>query len=288
MVVHAGWRCGAVAMALVVQLDGAASQSSPAKWLPTARAKGIYGVDDRTDESAASVCAGEGCGGRPVPAAVKAVGGAATVALVSRTSLVYNATSNAWHPSGLTVASNLGVQLNLCDTDPVTNTTLRFSHQPVLSSCSGTVVTWNAATGEGLVATAGHCFDANPNLNGCQAPGHPANQLVAPPGSTCNMAGNGICEDTSLGGTSCLPGMDSTDCGPNSSSVVGTPMCDFLFVFDYTDQVANTAAGWSIPARNVYDCKEVVLCDVEDLTGAWLLNGTEAPAFTDYALVCWL
>ena len=55
---------------------GGAVREAPAE----RRRKGVYGTDDRTDESRAGSCVGESCVGT-IPAAVRAVAGA-TVALV--------------------------------------------------------------------------------------------------------------------------------------------------------------------------------------------------------------
>ena len=279
--------------------------------------KGVYGTDDRTDESSAATCVGEDCVGS-LSAAVRAVG-SATVALIPRSKLRYDADTNSWLP---TSASTLGSEHNMCATDSGTGQPTRFVDQPTPGSCSGTVVQWDAATGTGLVASAGHCFDADADVNGCQTAAagsgalHPFPERTAP----CRFSDDGECDDgLDLGGTGswCAVGTD-TDClatSPNRR--IGTDQCEFYFVFDFTDQMLDTtptpppgpavtpdgcdwpndgacdsrpnaggltycAAGtdecdclgtncpppppppaFSIPAANVYDCAEVVMCDLE-------------------------
>ena len=56
--------------------------------------KGVYGTDDRTDETRAAACVGEACEGA-ISAPLRAVGSASTVALIPRRRLSYDATRTA-------------------------------------------------------------------------------------------------------------------------------------------------------------------------------------------------
>ena len=149
--------------------------------------KGVYGTDDRTDESRAAECVGETCEGS-ISEALRRVG-RATVALVKRNRLRYDADTNSWVPSG---SATLGQTMGLCSTcprieplfccqssnihlrqavlarragtDAVTGEETRFLNQPVPSSCSGTVVQWDPNTGTGAWCTSpspAHCLVQN-------------------------------------------------------------------------------------------------------------------------------
>lgn len=103
--------------------------------------KGIYGAtDNRLDESATS----------GISAALRTAA-ASTVALVPKTAIVYNAGANTWGAAA--TVQTLQESYNLCDTDATTGTTTAFKDQLTPSSCSGTVVNWDATTKTGTVAT---------------------------------------------------------------------------------------------------------------------------------------
>ena len=106
--------------------------------------KGIYGAtDNRLDESAIS----------GISAALRAAA-AATVALVPKTAIVYNAGANTWGAAA--TVQTLQESYNLCDTDATTGTATAFKDQLTPSSCSGTVVKWDSTTKTGIVATVRH------------------------------------------------------------------------------------------------------------------------------------
>jgi hypothetical protein len=282
-----------------------------------AASKGVYGIDDRTDESRASECVGETCAGS-ISAALRSVGSGSTVALIKREKLWYRAATNTWHP---TTSLTLGQAMGMCTTDEVTGENTRFIDQLVPSSCSGTVVQWDQAAGIGLVATAGHCFDADDSINGCQTASGGLHQLP-PRTALCQYSGDSECDDGLDGGTAFCPVGTDEDCPTRE---VEQSTCPYLFVFDFTDEVLEPppppelcewsddgecdagracpagsdscdclvthcgASPFSIPGANVYDCAEVVMCDLENLANTrstpadWLVNGVDAH-FTDYAL----
>jgi hypothetical protein len=129
-----------VALCLLAGLVGTCvAQSAP---------KAVYGDDDRVDQS-----------GEALQAAFK-LAGAHTVALFEKTALSYDVATNEFKVNswGLTT---LGEDKALCDGQP-------FASQIHPAECSGTVVSWNATTRSGLVATAGHCFDTDSDTDGCQ------------------------------------------------------------------------------------------------------------------------
>ena len=126
--------------------------------------KGVYGTDDRTDETRAAACVGEACEGA-ISAPLRAVGSASTVALIPRRRLSYDARTNSWIPRS---SMTLGEAFNMCPADSTTGTATRFVNQPTPASCSGTVVQWDPSTKTGLVASAAHCFDEDGDTNGCQ------------------------------------------------------------------------------------------------------------------------
>ena len=161
------WR-SLYALSILSKICNSAAQSS--------RPKGIYGEDDRLDESSAS----------GISDALRSVATGATVALISKTKLVYDQSSNTW---STTSTSTLGTSQNLCVIDPATGTQPVFFDQLNPSTCSGTVVHWNATTQSGLVASAGHCFDSDSAANGCQ---HSAGGLSAPPiyGTSADLQGS--------------------------------------------------------------------------------------------------
>lgn len=210
--------------------------------------KGIFGKDDLTDESKAKGCAGEACSGS-VTSAVQRIAKAASVALVRRSVLEYDAKRNAWVPRRTIrgrelTGRTIGSRYNLCTNDSATGKRARFQDQHSLASCSGTVVKWNATAGTGLVATTGHCFDKDKYRSGCQnTDGH----LLAPPNRTqqCKSANNGVCEDSGRLRSNyyaryhpyaytCPAGSDEVDCGHGRTAPKNS-LCDFLFVFDYDD-----------------------------------------------------
>ncbi len=278
----------------------------------------MYGTDDRTDESrAAAGCVGETCDGS-ISAALRSVGSGSTVALIRRESLWYREATNSWHP---TSALTLGQARGMCSTDEVTGEATRFIDQLVPGSCSGTVVQWDQKAGTGLVASAGHCYDAHQRINGCQTASGSLHQLPART-ALCRYSGDGECDDGLDGGTPFCPVGTDEDCTTHEAE---QSTCPYLFVFDFTDEVLEPppppelcewsndeecdagracpagsdscdcvgthcgASVFSIPAANVYDCGEVVMCDVESLANTqdtptdWLVNGVDGH-FTDYAL----
>lgn len=115
--------------------------------------KAVYGADDRRDEIQTEVLLGQPSVDQ---SAIKAAG-ARTVAMFNKGSLEYNADRNVFEANWATLAT----QQQLCSA-------VAFAAQAAVSFCSGTVVKWNATTGTGLVATAGHCFDLDKTANGCQ------------------------------------------------------------------------------------------------------------------------
>jgi hypothetical protein len=317
-----------------VLLAGAAHAQLPSSH--EASDKGVYGTDDRTDESRATTCVGETCEGS-LSDALRSVGSGSTVALVPRRKLRYDADTNSWIP---TSASTLGSGHNLCETDLTTGEATRFAEQPIPASCSGTIVQWDSDTGTGLVASAGHCFDEDAGTNGCQTAAGGLHAL--PPRTTpCRFENDGECDDGIDGGTPFCPvGTEAQDC---PARAVEADTCPFLFVFDFTDATlapppppppdgpppppeacdypndgacdsqpdasgnvycpadsdscdclgthcpAPSPPPFSIPAANVYDCGEVVMCDLEHLANSadapadWLVDGADSH-FTDYAL----
>eukprot|EP01050_Picozoa_sp_SAG11_P026083 SAG11_NODE_6117_length_1385_cov_1.160964_1_plen_291_part_00 len=152
--------------------------------------KVIYGDDDRLDESAVPSSLND---------ALSAVG-RQTVALFKKTKLLYEADRNSFVHANV---PTLGASFSLCEGQ-------LFASQPTPAFCSGTVVQWDDESRNGLVATAGHCFDSG-SEDGCQ----------------------------------------------------DVEICDTLFVFDFTDaSVVDEAGALVIPAANVFDCAEVLACDV--------------------------
>lgn len=280
--------------------------------------KGVYGVDDRTDESQSTSCVGETCDSSGLPAEILSVA-ASTVAMVPRQNLRYDVDTNTWVP---TTAQTLQGAMGLCHTDSTTGEVPRFGDQPVPSSCSGTVVQWDSATGTGLVATAGHCHDTVSESNGCQTSSGGIHQLPLREGA-CQFSGDGECDDGIGADNALCPLGTDDDC---LTPATEQETCKFLFVFDFTDEVLNEtgpppppdACNWandgacdvptycsagdscdcsgidcpapspppySIPAANVYDCTEVVMCDVESVPSSWAVDGvTGGGSFTDYAL----
>ena len=189
--------------------------------------KGIYGTDDRTDESLATQCVGETCSGNTSPE-LRARAAASTVALVPIDALTYDEGTNSFIP---TSSGTLATSQGLCDDDPVTGAAPRFADQPVPSSCSGTVVQWDPESGVGLVASAGHCFDDNGDVNGCQT--RTGGVHPFPPRTTaCVYSGDSECDDGADGGAYCAVGTDD-DC---PSRPVEAEPCDYYFVFDFTDE----------------------------------------------------
>ena len=313
--------------------------------------KGVYGTDDRTDETRAAACVGEACEGA-ISAPLRAVGSASTVALIPRSRLSYDARTNSWVPRS---SMTLGEAFNMCPADSTTGTATRFVNQPTPASCSGTVVQWDPSTKTGLVASAAHCFDEDGDTNGCQnsegdligVPQRlvdcevrgaclwvlPSVPLLEPyvccdrPDSHCvpQYAGDGICDEGLDGSAAFCPvGSDSADCGEREEAV---SQCPFLFVFDFTDESVQAGPApappvqddcrwaadgecdsprycpansdlcdcsgincpeppqptFAIPAANVYDCQEVVMCDIESLRNDWAVGGDDG-SFTDFAL----
>ena len=281
--------------------------------------KGVYGTDDRTDESRAAECVGETCTGS-ISAELRSVGSGSTVTLVQRNKLFYHAGTNSWAPIS---PVTLGQSQRMCDTDEATGAAPRFSDQPVPGSCSGTVVQWDPDTGTGLVATAGHCFDEDDTINGCQTARGGGLHPLPPRTTLCQFTNDNECDDGLDGGTAFCPVGTDEDC---PSRPVEASTCPYLFVFDFTDETllappppelcqysvdgecdadgavcpegsdtcdclgTHCLSSFSIPAANVYDCAEVVMCDVENLANTntepadWLVNGHDGH-FTDYALV---
>jgi hypothetical protein len=199
---------------------------------PPALTKGVYGsIDNRLDESDPAI-----------PVVIATVGSQSTVALVPKTKLIYHASTNTWGAAASVTTLQAG--FNLCTQD--NGTAAPFKDQLVPSDCSGTVVHWNVATGIGLVATAGHCLDADDSTSGCQ---NAAGGLAAPPpyGSPADLA------------------------------TVPADECKYYFVFDFTDDKQNSTT-LSIPGANVYDCAKIVTCDVQKRS--W----TAGKSFQDFAL----
>ena len=197
--------------------------------------KGVYGTDDRTDETRAASCVGESCDGT-ISAPLRDVATSATVALIPRRNLQYDAATNSWIPR---ISVTLAEAQNMCPTDPVTGTATRFADQPTAGSCSGTVVQWDPATGTGLVASAGHCFDEG-DANGCQ---NAAGDLIHVPerSADCVYASDGQCDEGLDGGYAYCPvGSDSEDCGIHHEA---ESQCPFLFVFDFTDETIEQPSG---------------------------------------------
>lgn len=198
--------------------------------------KGVYGTESRLDESAVS----------GISSALRSAA-TATVALVGKTKLEYDAGTNTWSVVG---AQSLQAGMGLCDTDSQAGGTgvpaeAPFKDQITLSSCSGTVVHWDAESKTGTIATAGHCFDADGDTAGCQTAD---GALSAPPpfGTTSELA------------------TAPSDCG-------------FYIVFDFIDSVQESGS-LTIPGAKVYDCLQVTMCDVK--SGGW----SDGSSFQDFAL----
>jgi hypothetical protein len=105
------------------------------------RAKGIYGAtDNRLDESASS----------GISAALRTAA-LSTVALVPKAAIVYNAGTNTW--GAASTVQTLQASYSLCATDATAGGATAFKDQLTPSSCSGTVVEWDATTKTGRVAT---------------------------------------------------------------------------------------------------------------------------------------
>lgn len=132
-------------LALAVAALTAEAQSPPRDYTAASRSpKGVYGdTDDRLDESASS----------GISSALRAAG-ASTVALVPKDAIVYNSDANTW--SAAQSVQTLQETYNLCSTDDTTGALTAFKDQLTLSSCSGTVVAWDAETKTGTVATVRH------------------------------------------------------------------------------------------------------------------------------------
>ena len=207
--------------------------------------KGVYGTDDRTDESRAAECVGETCEGS-ISEALRSVG-RATVALVKRNKLRYDADTNSWLPSG---SATLGQATGLCSACPRSKplcslasgrlafmtgsscvrgeqarmrspgkrrafSTSRCQAAAPGRSCSGTPtaalvrgppLSFSPANSSyktqkpsprgsaGLVASAGHCFDEDEELNGCQTDTG-ALHALPPRTAPCRFSGDGECDD---------------------------------------------------------------------------------------------
>lgn len=115
--------------------------------------KGVYGSDDRADESETHVLKDQDS----VDQSQIKDAGQQTVALIHKAELFYEASSNTFKMSTTVLADAYA----LCAGEA-------FAQQPTAAFCSGTVVHWNDETKTGLVATAGHCFDDDEVSEGCQ------------------------------------------------------------------------------------------------------------------------
>ena len=154
-----------MAILLAARADAQKEALSGGDQAPAGREqKGVYGTDDRTDETRAGSCVGEGCDGS-IATPLRSIASESTVALIPRRKLSYDARTNSWVPRS---SMTLGDAFNMCPIDPVTGTATRFINQPTPASCSGTVVQWDPLTKTGLVASAAHCFDDDGATNGCQ------------------------------------------------------------------------------------------------------------------------
>lgn len=65
-------------------------------------------------------------------------------------------------------------------------------------------------------------------------------------------------------------------CQLQAASAGGDVVCDTLFVFDYSDGSAVDNGNLQFPARNVYDCEQILACDVQAVSSSVYDYGASA------------